>query len=65
MPQLPHYVKANDLLSNVLGADAADQSRAIAQAVNQIARLLELIEEYDNTLPPQHRVGPDYDNKAA
>jgi hypothetical protein len=65
MPQQPHYHKANRMISDVLGADAADQTRAIQQTIEQMAQIFELLEKYQDHASDEPREPARYDNKAA
>ena len=48
MPRDQHYRQAGALLSDVLGADAADQAQVYQQSIDQMARLFELAEAYQD-----------------
>jgi hypothetical protein len=58
MPREEHYRQAQHLLSDVLGADATNETKAYVDSVEQIARLAELAETYQDHLAAADVVGP-------
>lgn len=48
MPRDPHYRQAGSLLANLLGADGADQRQVYQESIEQMARLFELAEAYQD-----------------
>ncbi len=50
MAREQYYRQARQILSHVLGADAADEQEAYRQSIEQMAKLFELAEAYEKHL---------------
>jgi hypothetical protein len=48
MPRDQHYHQAGQILTHVLGADAADEQQAYRESIEQIAKLFEIAEAYQD-----------------
>ncbi len=59
MPRDQHYRQAGQILSNVLGADAAEEQQAYRESIEHMAKLFELAEAYQNHLDGVAVVKPE------